>query len=459
MAGISFTGLGSGLPVNEIVTGLVEAEKAPFESRMSDKQADLTTSISAMGAYKSALDKLKTSIEDLSDLDSFKQSTATGSDEYLKVSSDTTAQLGQFDIKVNNLAQAHKSMTSSFTDTETVGSGTLTFATADGNSTFDISVDAADTLADIRNKINDSNDNSSTIATIITEADGAQRLVMTAKETGIDNAINITSSGATGRVADFTTANLTELTEAKDASITVDGAIELTSSTNEFKDAIQGVTIDILKSHDVDENSSIGIEENNKIVEESLTAFVSAYNDLTELVTQMTKGGSDDEASGILSGDSMLRSVSSKLRNYLNSSYDTGNGGTLSLNQLGVSADRYGVLSFDQDELADQLSENPSAVQAFFVGTDDVPGFAASMDSFIDVYTESSGLVDSRVDGYNKQMTRLEDSMEAFTLKMDKYETRLFAQYNAMDAMVASMNSTSSYLMAQLESMPGVVSS
>ncbi|NRA62544.1 MAG: flagellar hook protein FliD, partial [Psychrobium sp.] len=58
MAGISFTGIGSGVPVGDIVTGLVNAEKAPYEARMKDKKSDLTTSISAMGAFKSALDKL-----------------------------------------------------------------------------------------------------------------------------------------------------------------------------------------------------------------------------------------------------------------------------------------------------------------------------------------------------------------------------------------------------------------
>jgi len=457
MSGISFTGIGSGVPVSDIVNGLVDAEKLPFETRMTDKKSDLTTSISAMGAFKSALDKLQTSMEDLSKAKSFKESTATGTDEFIKVSSDTTAQLGQFDVKVNNLAQAHKSMSSTFTDTEAVGGGTLTFATADASSTFDIVVDTTDTLADIRNKINDSSDNTSTTATIITEAGGAQRLVLSAKETGITNAINVSASGATGRVSDLTTASLTELTPAKDASITVDGAIELTSSTNVFKDAIQGVTIDVLKSHGVDEKSSLGIEENNKIVEEGLKSFVSSYNELTDLVKKMTKGGGEDEASGILSGDSMLRSVTSKLRSFLSSSYDTGNGGDLSLTQLGVSADRYGVLSFDQEKLDNQLSTNPAAVQQFFVGSDSSPGFAASMDSFIKNYTESSGLVDSRVEGYNKQMTRLDESMEAFTLKMDKYETRLFAQYNAMDAMVASMSATSSFVMGQLNSMPGVV--
>ena len=172
----------------------------------------------------------------------------------------------------------------------------------------------------------------------------------------------------------------------------------------------------------------------------------------------MSKAGGEDEASGVLAGDSMLRSVTSKLRNFLSSSYDTVNGDTLALTQIGVSADRYGVLSFDKTELADQLSDNPAAVQAFFIGSETTPGFAASMNSFIKNYTESSGLVDSRVEGYNKQMTRLNDSSEAFTLKMDKYEARLFAQYNAMDAMVANMSATGSFVMSQLNSMPGVVS-
>ena len=461
MSGISFTGIGSGIPVSDIVEGLVNAEKAPFEARMKTKKSDLTTSISAMGAFKSALDKIQTSIEKLSKIENFQQRTAIGTDEFVEVSSDKTAQLGQFDIKVNNLAQAHKTMTSAFTDTETVGSGTLTFATASGSSTFNIVIDPADTLADIRNSINDSVDNTSTIATIITESDGSQHLVMTAKDTGLENAISVSvAAGETGRLAELTSTSptLTELTPAKDASITIDGAITLTSANNEFKDDIQGVTINLLKSHDVDESSKLGIEENNKIVEETLKEFVTAYNELTELNKKMTKGGGKaGEASGILSCDSMLRSVNSKLRNLLSGSFNTVNGGNLSLTQLGVSADRYGKLSFDNEKLNEQLSLDSKAVQAFFIGSDSTPGFAASMDSFLKSYTQSSGLVDSRVEGYNNQMKRLDHSTEAFTMKMDKYEARLFAQYNAMDAMVANMRSTSDFVMGQLNSMPGVV--
>ncbi|WP_435274295.1 flagellar filament capping protein FliD [Psychrobium sp. nBUS_13] len=461
MSGISFTGIGSGLPVNDIVNGLVDAEKAPFEQRTNVQRTNLDTSISAVGALKSELDKLQSSLENLTSSDNFQKRSISGGDDFIDVTSDKTAQTGSFDIQVNNLAAAHKVISSTFTNEETLGAGTISMATSDGNSTFDVDISDTDTLKDIRDKINNADDNDSTTATIITDADGAQRLVMSAKETGIDNALKISVSGASGRLAELDKDNadpatkLTELTQARDASITVDGTINLTSSTNEFKNAIQGVTIDVKKAHDVDDDtSSIAVSENNNIIKDTLTKFVAAYNAYNDIADEIGKSGGEGETGGILSGDSMLRSLNSGLRNFISSPYDTSDGGTLTLGQLGVTTDRYGELSFDDDLLNEQLERDPDAVQSFFLGSDANPGFAVKFDQRLESYTQSDGLLDGRVDSYNNQLKDLDESVEDFNTKMDRLEARLFSQYNAMDSLVAGLNASSSGALAQLQNVP-----
>ncbi|MDO7085072.1 flagellar filament capping protein FliD [Pseudocolwellia sp. AS88] len=469
---LSFTGIGSGLAVSDIVDALVGAERTPFESRLNTQEAKYTTDISAVGALKSAVETVQASIESLSDADNYQQRTASGSDSYLSLTSTKDAEVGSYSIKVDALASEHKLSSAAFTETDALGEGTLTFAS--GENSFDIVASDTDTLSDIRDAINDSADNESIIATIVTGVDG-QHLVLASKETGLESAITITvddtsdsnNTDNTGlsRLAyqpdslepNFAT-NMTEVIAASDAQITLDGSIIATSSTNTFTEVIDGIDVTVKKAHDEDDdNSNISISENNSNIASGLNSFIESYNELLELSNNL--GSSSADGVGVMAGDSLLRGLMSKLRSQLSTSFSSGEDSSSSLSQLGVRTDRYGVLSLDSEDLNTFIDENVDGIQEFFVGTDSEPGFAASMDTLMSFYTDSGGLIQSRIDSRTGQLERIDEDRLSFELKMDNLESRLLAQYNAMDLLVANLNSTSSYVQAQLDNMPGVVRS
>jgi len=574
MTGISFTGIGSGLQVSEIVDAIVNAEKVPFESRLARQQGAFTTDISAVGALKSALEAVTASFDGLADVEQYQQRIASGRDDFIGLTSDKDAEIGNYSVKVEALASAHKLMSGAMTDTEAVGEGTLTIES--GSNNFDISVSDTATLSEIRDAINDSADNDSVSATIITDSSG-QHLVLNSKETGLENAIKVTvddisdandtdniglsrlaytstntltsagiatadpvgsgtlslSSSAnsfdiavngtdtlteirdkinastenssiiasivndgsgdhlvlnsretgganaiTVAVADddldnvntsglsqlatvnlTSTANVENMSEtgtATDAKIIIDGTITATSSTNEFKGVIDGIDITAKKIQGVDDDiSQISIAEDNKNVATGINTFIESFNALVDLSNQLGKSGED--GAGVLAGDSMLRSVMSKMRGQFNKQFDSGNGNTLALSQLGLRTERDGKLSFEQDILDDLLEQDPDAIQTFFLGADGDNGFVNDMNTFVGFYTDSDGVIQQRIDGKNTQIDKLSSDLEAHQLKMDSLEARLFAQYNAMDLMVSQMNNTSTYLMSQLDNMPGVV--
>jgi len=485
MSGISFTGIGSGLPVGDIVSGLVEAERTPFNQRANTQGAEITTQISANGALKDAMSQMLSSLEALQEVENYNAKKTSGSDDFISVSSDEEAQVGSYNIEVNQLAQAQKTISNQYASDTAFPEGTLDFATAsqiadgEGEISFSITTEADDTLEDIRDKINDAEDNDSVIATIITESNGEQRLIMTAADTGVDNAITVTGSNTDGTALDvanplnnLVSTNLTELEPAEDASITIDGTVVLTSATNEFADAIDGITITAKKEHntdltlgDIDSPSQAKITEDNGVVESNLSSFVEAYTAFQALADQLGQAGGEDENAGVMSGDSLLRTVTSRIRNMLSDSF--GSDG-LSLTQIGVGTpDNYletaeaerDKFSLDSDDFQEIFGDDPDSIQDFFIGTDDVPGFAASLGSLIEDYTKQDGLIDSRIDGYERQEAQLDVDVEAFARKMDAYEARLFSQYNAMDALVASMNNTSTFLSSSLANLPGVVRS
>ncbi|GAB0109619.1 flagellar filament capping protein FliD [Pseudoalteromonas distincta] len=467
---ISFTGIGSGLQVNEIVDALVNAERTPYQSRVTSQQASHTTDISAVGALKSSLEELNLSLESLGTTDNYQQRTISGSDDFISLSSDKAAQENNFSIKVNSLASNHKLISSAMAGDAAVGEGKLTISS--GSNNFDIEVSDTATLSNIRDSINDSSDNDSVTATIITDSAG-QHLVLSSKETGLENAIKIVvddkdtnntdTSGLSSLAYDPDTLsttyaeNLTETTKAADASITIDGTLVATSSTNEFADVIEGVTITAKKIHDIDDDlSNAKITENNNNVSAGLNSFIDKFNSFIDLSNQLGSSSAEDGV-GALAGDSLLRGAVNQVRSLLTSEFSVGdNGETNFLANLGVRTERTGKLSLDSDALKAAIEKNPDAVQTFFTGKDD-DGFVAQFDSIIQAYTASDGIIETRIDGREAQIDKLTKDAESFNLRMDDYEQRLLSQYNAMDLLVANLNSTGSYLTQQLASLPGVV--
>lgn len=471
MPDLTFTGIGSGLQVSEIVNAIVGAEAAPFVSRVNRQEATITTDISAVGALKSALESVKSSIASLGDADNYQLRSASGSDSFVSLTSSKDAQIGNYSVKVDALAQAHKLMSGAIGATDAVGEGTLNIAVATSN--FDITVSATDTLSDIRDAINDSVDNDSVIATIVTD-DAGQHLIMTSKETGVANTItttvtdvsdgNNTDNLGLSRLAYDVSdplpinhiTNLAEVKPALDAQITIDGTLVVTNSTNVFENVIDGVDITAKKMHDIDDDiSQISFSANNANIKAGLEGFVKSYNELQELSKQL--GAAGEGGAGPLAGDSLLRGVMGKLRQELSKSFDIGNGNSFSLSELGVRSDRYGVLSLDTEDLNEYIDSDVDGIQQFFVGSDSKDGFATSLDKLTAFYTDADGIIQNRIDSRTSQLDRLDDDKLDFGRRMESLEARLFAQYNAMDLIVAGLNSTSTYLMAQLDNMPGVV--
>jgi len=66
-----------------------------------------------------------------------------------------------------------------------------------------------------------------------------------------------------------------------------------------------------------------------------------------------------------------------------------------------------------------------------------------------------SKLLDSKTDSLYKKLAQLDRQKEDLKLRMDKYEARLFKQFNAMDRAVAALNATLGGLTSMLDQLPG----
>ncbi|MFB2674331.1 flagellar filament capping protein FliD [Shewanella xiamenensis] len=451
---LTATGMGSGLDISNIVKVLVDAEKTPKEAMFNKTEDSIKAKVSAMGTLKSALSTFQDAVKKLQTGDALNQrKISVSSDTYISVTADKTAQAGSFGIKVEQLAANHKIAGTNVSDPKLpVGEGSLGFD-INGKS-FSVDIGATDSLATIAKKVNEASDNIGVTATVIT-SDAGSRLVFSSNKTGEDNQITLTATDTSGTgITDmFGTGNTTTLQDAKNAVLYIDDQ-KVTSQSNEVKNAITGVTLN-LKDADIAKTTTIKIEQDNDAVKTNVQAFVDAYNSLATAIDKMSSYDKDKKTAAALQGDSMIRSIESQLRGIASERIPTEDGGSIALYDIGIKTDRYGKLSVDDTKLSKVLSEDMSSIEALFATPD--KGLANRFNDLANSYVKSTGLIADRQSSYTSQQSRLADQRAAFTLKMDQLTARLTKQFNAMDLVVGQLNQQSSGLVDRLNSLPGAV--
>ncbi len=394
---ITSAGLGSGLDVESIVTGLMNVEKKPL-TNVTTQKTSYESQISAYGTLKSALSTFQTSVSALASASKFNAQTVTsGNTAAFTGTANGSATIGDYAVTVNQLAKSQKLALGGFTNTsDIVGTGTLTisfgtftpavvtpptpasFTSNTAKSDVTITIDSSkNTLAGVRDAINASN--SSVSATIVNDGT-ANRLVVTSKDTGEVNSLKITvadddtnnldASGLSRLAYDpLATAgngkNMTQVQEAKNALLEIDG-IAIVKASNTITDAIDGVTLNLLAT--TASSVSLGVASNQEAVKTSITSFVDAFNKLDTTLRSLTKYDETGKASGVLLGDATARSVVNQIRVAMTKT--VANGNTInSLTQIGVSFQRDGKLALDSTKLSAVMASDFSSISSLFAAS------------------------------------------------------------------------------------------
>lgn len=390
---ISSAGIGSGLDVESIVSGLMSIERRPLTQVNSDI-GDYQSKISAYGTLKSGLSSFQEKVQALSSASKFSAQAVSISDEdVFTATTDGTAVNGNYDITVSQLAKSQKLASNGFSSVaDTVGSGTLTisFGSYDSDlNTYTANADKEDiaitidssnnTLSGIRDAINAADETVS--ATIINDGT-ANRLVITSKDSGTVNSLKITTTDDDGNNTDASglsqlafdptaTAgagkNMLQMQPALDAKLTIDG-IDIVKSSNKIDDAISGVTLNLLKTTGTDETIAMGISSDSEKITESVTEFVDAYNELNNNLKNLTKVDAENpENNGELLGDSAVRNMVFKIKSMMTDTI--ANGSSIdSLTQIGVTFQQDGTLALDSAKLESVIDTNFDDIKKLFAG-------------------------------------------------------------------------------------------
>ncbi|RJE77337.1 flagellar cap protein [Pseudoalteromonas sp. MSK9-3] len=470
---ITSAGIGSGLDLESIITASVNAESGPKVAAFAKKEESLKVELSAIGEVKSAISQLNDTIEKLADPDNFGKRAATitqpTSGDLISVTPTSDISVGSFDIAVTQLAQGSRAVSadnafSSVDDVVTASGGTLTFGAGTDN-TFDLTLSAGATLAELRDAINSADNNFGVTANIVNTGDPAigSKLVLTSSVSGTGNDLVITSDTAeldaieTYDASTNPSGGMTIAADdvAQDAIITVDG-LTVNSATNTFKDAVQDMTIKALKvSEDDDagspETAKLNIDYDKESVSTLIDELVTNYNNLIGNIGFQTRIGKP------LNGDSSMRSLSDQLINTLGKTLtDAGPFGSIFDIGLGVKKDGYLEKSSLVRSLDEAMDENFDDIGKAFAGDN---GVAKDLETLLGNYIDSSGLIKQRETSLNGQLSELEDDVENHEFRMESFEAGLRQKYSGLDVLLANMQQTQSYLGAQLANLPGFTKS
>jgi flagellar hook-associated protein 2 len=458
MPTITSSGVGSGLNVSSLVSQLVAAERAPYDARISRADTRLTTEFTALAQLKGAMSSLQGTVSTLKKADDFLVRKATLSDsDHFAATTTSAAAPGNYDVEVRALAKVAQLGSAAVVGgaSASVGTGTLTIAM--GASSFSVTLaTGADTLADLRDAINDADDNPGVNAALVTDVDGTH-LVLSGTATGAANTLRITTTGGSGGLTQFvhdpptTTTNMRVLSTAQDAQLFVAG-YEIHDADNTIDGAIEGVTL-TLKKAETGVTTSLAVEIDGSAIRDRANSFVNSYNVLANQISKLRSYNPETKVAGPLLGDSMLRGLESQLRRMLSEPVAGATEPYTSLASVGITTTVAGTLTLDATRFDAAMAKDPTAVSKLFTTADS--GLAVRMHAFLTAKLDTGSDLatrDARITSNRKALGKQQEALEA---RMTQIQARYLKQFNALDSLLTQMQSTSTYLSQQLSNSSG----
>lgn len=438
--------------VNQIVTNL-QAVESPWKTQLANLQTR-DTALSSLGSQLSTVSSDLLNLTDFQGTMADKTGSSSDTGVLQLISAGSTATAGTHNITVQNLAQT-SSAASDAVGANDVLTGSITFKVGTGGwqtvSVGDYSTAA--TISGLSAAVNAAG--LDVQASVLTNADGTQRLTLVSRTPG--SAGQITIADATNNpaspttLADSTNADsnfalgLKTVQDGVDALMTVDG-IQVTSASNTVTSAIPGVTFQLLSTGAVTSNAGITTPENVQIIiandtssiESAMNTFVNDYNAVIKSIN--SQEGKD--ASGNpepLYGSSVLAQLQQSLQSALSMSFGTG--AINSVTSLGITANAAadGTISLNLDTLSSALDNHFSDVVSFF---QDTGKFGVTFRSTLDSLGTSSsrgGVIALALKEDSSQKETLNDNIDRQEALIATQKQHLTAELNLANQILQSI--------------------
>jgi flagellar hook-associated protein 2 len=471
----SLSGLASGLDTNTIISQLMQLEKQPL-LKIQSRQQTMKTNADVFRSINTKLKTLQDAASDLLLSSNFKLTSVTNTDDkVVKVTSGDSAVTGNYQIEVVELAAKHAVKTNEWAAAGSAAAlkdKTIRIFAAGMDEPLEITIQEGtykDVLTQIKDEINQKA--KGITASVIETSPGKLSLVLTSAESGQENAIQFGTvdpdnpgTGATLEDTDGVLQALglldaegklvasNEVTKANNAIVKING-LQIERSTNEIKDVIGGVTLNLLDKG----TSTVTAGIDGEKVAEKIDKFVKAYNDVVNTIRSNT--GKEKR----LQGDSTLRQLDASLYNWVTAIANGTEEGYRTLAEIGLEIDKgitsaslmTGTISFDKEKFLEKFAQNPEAVYKLFSADDTSPdnrdGIARVVKEQLQQWTKTvNGIITARITGYEEEISLMNDQIDRFNERLVMKEEQLRKQFTAMEVALAQLQSQQSWMMSQL---------
>lgn len=464
---ISFGGLGNGIDFGPLVELLVQAERQPID-RLNQSKLNHQKRLTDFGVLGGRLASLQSAVGSLGTRLSFDKSqvsvTSGSTQPPLTATVSSSAARGTFQVTVKQLAAAHQIASKSTTavsssDTDIVGGGSGTFAFRVGDGDIQtVTLESGGTLEHLRDAVNDLGGGASaSLLNTGTASAPEYRLVLSANDSGTDHAIIIVTDDT---ALDMTGTGLDVFQAAQNSEIelgTTDvgagtQAITITRSTNTLTDVIAGLTLN-LQAVDSENPVTLSVTNDLEAVKGSITNFVNAYNDVVTFIKERTNYDPDTRERGIFVGETVPRTLLSRLRQAVFSEID-GLSNLTRVSQIGFETQPAdGTIKINDAVLNQALAENYTGVRDLFIAnpTTQTEGLGKLLSEAIDRLNDvENGALAIRQKGLTRQIEEFTAQITRKEIQLVQFEEMQRIKFANLDGLLASMQSQLDMLNSRL---------
>ncbi|MDZ5143376.1 MULTISPECIES: flagellar filament capping protein FliD [Microbacterium] len=446
---MNIDGLASGIKTKDVIDALMNVAAIP-KTLVKNKITDHTTIITNLQSLNTSLQSLDDKAKTAATATSLARFSAASSSETVTVTAGEKARAFSTAVVVDTLAVAHTIVTAP--GGADAFAGPFTLVARDGTVTEIAPAGAAP--SDLVAALNAAG--AGVIATVVPGGRGADgqplsRVQISATQTGADASFVLHR----GSAADVAAGTGTDVASQAGAAIVgrgTDAVIRLfagttaeqtvTSSSNTFVGIGEGIDVTVRATST--QPITITVAADGKAQSDTAAAFVK---EIAALMTRIDNGSKATVAApgsattlGVFTGDSTVRSLRGALSGAVQDPIEG-----VSPSTIGISVDKYGALSFDQEKFAAAMQADPVATQATFSAV--AERVHATTARYSDKY---DGLLTQRITGQQKEVTSLQQQVERMDLRLDMRRATLERTYSAMEVRLSGLQSQSSWLTSQL---------
>lgn len=461
MALINFAGIASGIDSSALIQALIEQQRSaritPFENRISS----LTETNDSLGKLKELLSNLQTAASGFRTLNGgvVAKNVTSSSEPILTATASNAAQVGSYDIDISQRASnatfsfddrfssATDAINSSISDASTQRNVSFQVGQGSNAETVDITVSSTTSAQDFVDEFN--SQSSSATASLVntgTASTPSYAIVVNSNNEGEDlGSIQLLAVGSEITSAGSGAFTSSTLDQATNLQFTVDGiAGTIERSSNTVNDLFDGVSFTAQGTG----SATISIANDASASSASVKDFVDAYNDLVNYISEgnsitRDEGGSEiTNIFGALTSTSIDENALSSIKSVFASS-SLSDGQTRILADLGITTQRDGTLSFNEDTFTQALQDDAGGVGNLLANVGESLG---AVDGTIAQFVRFNGLIPSAISSNQNEISTLQSRISDIESSLAKQEQSLTARFSRLEALIGQMQNAQNVL-------------